>query len=480
MAVTVAVLALPAVGGVGSWLVPRWRAAIGLAAAVATLLAALTLAREVLTGGARTVTFAATDGLAVVLVVDGLAATMVVLSSTVLLAAGTVAHRRRALADVHPAHFWPLAALLLVALHGLVLAGDLLTAYLLLELVAVAGALLVVTGGGRTRLAAGVRYLYAELVASVTFLAGTALVWSSAGTLVIAELPGTITDPTGRLGVALLTVGLLLKVPVVPLHFWLPAAHTLAPTAVSPLLSALVVKSAFVVLLRLWVTGVPELATAALAQLLGLLGAVAIIWGSLGALREVQVKRVVAYSTTAQLGLLLLAVPMIMAGSQEAWLGAVTHAVAHALPKAAVLIAVVVLADQLGGGTVDRLRGAVAARPVATFAVGVAGLSLIGLPPSGGFVAKWYLVVASISTGQWWWAVVIVVGSLLTAAYLARLLQRCFATSPEPALPSTAGGRTSEVVAFALALAGLLLGLYPDLPLTLLQVGAPLGVIAYG
>jgi hypothetical protein len=174
-------------------------------------------------------------------------------------------------------------------------------------------------------------------------------VWSVAGTVVIAELPGQLTgSSTGRVALALLTVGLLLKVPVVPLHFWLPAAHTLAPSAVSPLLSALVVKSAFVVLLRLWITGVPELTATAVAPLVGALGAVAMVWGGLAALRASRVKVVVAYSTVAQLGLLLLAVPMVVDGSAEAWVGGVVHAIAHALPKAALLMAVAVLAHQPG------------------------------------------------------------------------------------------------------------------------------------
>jgi multicomponent Na+:H+ antiporter subunit D len=315
----------------------------------------------------------------------------------------------------------------------------------------------------------------------VTFLVGTALVWWVAGTVVIAELPGQLTgSTTGRVALALLTVGLLLKVPVVPLHFWLPAAHTLAPSAVSPLLSALVVKSAFVVLLRLWITGVPELAAAAVAPLVGALGAVAIVWGGLAALRATQVKVVVAYSTVAQLGLLLLAVPMAVDGSAEAWVGGVVHAVAHALPKAALLMAVAVLAHHLGGDTVDHLAGAATRRPLAAFAVGIAAVSLIGLPPTGGFIAKWYLVVASITTGQWWWAATIVVGSLLTAAYLARLLQRSFATVPGGASAVRPRGRAADVVALTLASTGLLLGLYPNAVLRLLEVGAPLGGVAYG
>ncbi|MFU8839429.1 MAG: complex I subunit 5 family protein [Nitriliruptoraceae bacterium] len=476
MGLSLTVLALPAIGALTAFLAPRWRPAIALMATTATVVASLLLVRDVLARGATTVRIGR-EQLAAVLVVDGLSAGLVLLASGVALTAMLFAATQRSVPGTLPRGYWPLAQLLLVGLHGLFLAGDLLTAYLMLELVAVTGAVLVAAGGGRARLVAGTRYFYAELIASVTFLAGTALVWSLAGTVVIAELPGRLgAGVPAMLALTLLTIGLLLKVPVVPLHFWLPAAHTLAPSAVSPLLSTLVVKSAFAVLLRLWGAGIPALTGDAVAQLLGALGAVAVVWGGLSALRATKVKVVIAYSTVAQLGLLLLAVPMVVAGSHEAWLGAVVHAIAHALPKAAALLAVALLAHHLGGDTVDHLEGAAVRRPLAAFALGVAAVSLIGLPPTGGFVAKWYLVVASITTGQWWWAATIVLGSLLTGAYLARLLQRGFAAVPTAVPQARPRGRSGDVLALALASSGLVLGLYPDRLVALLEVGAPLAL----
>ncbi len=478
------VLALPLLGaGVVALVAARWRSPLTLTVLVLTLLSGALMAQGVGSGGARVVTLAAVGLPAAVVVEDGLSAALVLVSSGLALATALFGVLHRDAGAGPPAAYWPLSLALLAGLHGLFLAGDLLTAYLWLEVVAVAGAALVAWRGDGARMAAATRYFYAELVASVTFLAGTALVWSATGTVVITDLAGQVGDSTGgRLGLALLTTGLLLKVPVVPLHFWLPAAHTLAPSAVSPLLSGLVVKSAFVILLRTWVGGVPEVGQPTLALLLGVLGAVAVLWGGLTALRVERAKVLVAYSTVSQLGLLLLAVPLAVAGSGEAWLGAAFHAIAHALPKAALLMAVALLAHTMGGGTVDRLTGAAARRPVAAFAAGLAALSLVGLPPTGGFVAKWYLVVASLTTGQWWWAATIVAGSFLTAAYLARLLQRFFrgagrtvAGESEPAERGRA-----DVVALGLAAAGLLLGLYPNALLGLLDVGAPLGVMARG
>lgn len=459
MALILALVAVPALGAGACALLPaRHRPVAAVGTAATTLVLAVLLARSVLLTGVLTVPLGPPQA-TVVLVADGLAAGLVLVSATVALLTTLFAVTQGPGSGAVGPAYWPLGLALLTGLHGVMLAGDLITAYLMLELVAVTGAALVVLGGGRRRLAAGARYFYAEMAASLAFLSGAALVWLATGTVVLHEIPGTLTDTAeGRLGLALLTVGLLLKVPVFPLHFWLPAAHATAASAVSPWLSALVVKSAFVVLARVWLTGPVEVPPAAAAQLLGALGAAAVLWGGVAALRATEVKRLVAYSTVAQLGLLLLIVPLAGAGSDHAWVGGVVHAIAHALPKAALLMAVSLLAVTMGSTT------------VAVLTIGISAVSLVGLPPTAGFVGKWYLLLASMETGQWWWAVTVVGGGLLTAAYLTRLLQPCLQASSAP------GARVvrhpADAVALALALLALVLGLFPETLVLLVQVGA--------
>lgn len=459
MALILALVAVPALGAGACALLPaRHRPVAAVGTAATTLVLAVLLARSVLLTGVLTVPLGPPQA-TVVLVADGLAAGLVLVSATVALLTTLFAVTQGPESGAVGPAYWPLGLALLTGLHGVMLAGDLITAYLMLELVAVTGAALVVLGGGRRRLAAGARYFYAEMAASLAFLSGAALVWLATGTVVLHEIPGTLTDTAeGRLGLALLTAGLLLKVPVFPLHFWLPAAHATAASAVSPWLSALVVKSAFVVLARVWLTGPVEVPPAAAAQLLGALGAAAVLWGGVAALRATEVKRLVAYSTVAQLGLLLLIVPLAGAGSDHAWVGGVVHAIAHALPKAALLMAVSLLAVTMGSTT------------VAVLTIGISAVSLVGLPPTAGFVGKWYLLLASMETGQWWWAVTVVGGGLLTAAYLTRLLQPCLQASSAP------GARVvrhpADAVALALALLALVLGLFPETLVLLVQVGA--------
>ena len=494
-----AVLVAPVVGAIVTAAVrgpARWLA--GVLAAAVGVLGALQVAGAVLAAGAgSSLVLRGPFGVEVVLVADGLGAAMLAMAAVVVLGvAGFAAAEDHRVPDRRHVAYWPLVLALWWGLNVLFLAGDLLTLYLMLELVGACGALLVTLRGGVGSLLAGTRYFYAELAASTTMLAGLALVWSQAGTLVLADLdPSRLQGGLGTVGLAAVTVGLLLKVPLAPLHLWLTPAHSLAPSAVSPLLSAVMVKVAFVVLLRLWVQALPGSLGPVAAQLLGVLGAFAVLWGSLLALRAAGLKQLIAASTVAQLGLLFLPFPLVVAGAIDGWSGGVFLAVAHAPAKAAMLMAAAVVVDSArragiatpivaGAGSatpdpedgaarwpvLEGLRGSAARRPTAVLAFGVAGLAMVGLPPSGGFVGKWYLLLASVRAGQWWWVAVVVVGTLLTAAYLMRFVRPAMAP-PEGMVVVERDAR--DVVALVLAGLAIALGLWPGPLLDLLAIAGP-------
>jgi len=218
----------------------------------------------------------------------------------------------------------------------------------------------------------------------------------------------------------------------------------------------------------------PELATAALVQLLGALGAAAVLWGGLRALTAERLKLVVAYSTVAQLGYLFLVFPLGLGQPQgfTAWGGVALLILAHALAKAAMFLSTGAILKGSAHDGVSGIDGAAQALPVTIFAFGLAGASLIGLPPTGGFAAKWLLLNAAIAGGQWWWAAVLVAGSLLAAAYTFRVLAHAFTRLPG-ALPDCAVPARLEWSALALAVLALLLGLFAGDVLELLRVGAP-------
>jgi formate hydrogenlyase subunit 3/multisubunit Na+/H+ antiporter MnhD subunit len=271
-----------------------------------------------------------------------------------------------------------------------------------------------------------------------------------------------------------MTVGLIAKAALFPLHFWLPPAHANAPAPVSALLSALVVKGSFYILLRLWFEAFPALLTPAVAQLFGLLGAAAILWGSLNALFQTRLKLLIAYSTVAQLGYLFLLFPLAAAreGGFAAWSGGLIFLGAHACAKTAMFLTAGNILHAAGHDRIEDLDGMTHVLPVSVFALGLSGMSLIGLPPSSGFAGKWLLLSAAVAQGQWWWAAVILIGSLLAAAYIVRLLARAFTRVSEPRMPNPIPA-VMEGAALALALLAVALGFASQWLAELVRVGAP-------
>jgi formate hydrogenlyase subunit 3/multisubunit Na+/H+ antiporter MnhD subunit len=281
---------------------------------------------------------------------------------------------------------------------------------------------------------------------------------------------------------ALMSGGLLMKGAIFPLHFWLPPAHANAPAPVSAVLSALVVKGAYFILLRLWFEAFAGAVSPLALQCLGGLGALAILWGSGMALVQSRLKLVVAYSTVAQLGYLLLVFPLAWPAGQgfTAWSGVVLFLAAHACAKTAMFLTAGNIIHATGHDRLQDLDGITHVLPVSAFAFALAGVSLIGLPPSSGFAGKWMLLNAALGQGQWWWVAVLLVGTLLAAAYITRVLRHGFSQPAVPLQPHPIP-RTMEWTALGLALLAVLLGFAATWPLELLRAGAPVsGPLLWG
>lgn len=406
---------------------------------------------------------------------DGLSAAMVLMTAAVGTAVSLYAgsyfrlpgqeHERR--------HFWPLWFLLWAALNALFLSADIFNLYVTLELLSIAAVALVTLSGATPALAAGLRYLIAALLGSMGYLLGVALLYGAHATLELQALRNLLVPgPVAWTAASLITVGLLLKTAVFPLHFWLPPAHGNAHPPVSALLSALVIKGSFYMLLRLWYDAFAGVVTADAAQALGALGAAALLWGSVLALRAAELKLLVAYSTVAQIGYLMLVFPLAGKAGAEAWNGGIYHILSHAVAKAAMFLSAGSIIRAAGSGEIARLQGIARSLPIPVFAFALAGMSLMGLPPSGGFIAKWLLLQAAISTGQWWWVAVLIAGTLLSAGYVFRVLRGALATAHEP-VPLWPVAPLLHIVPLVLALGAVALGLYAGPPLALLKIGAP-------
>lgn len=359
-------------------------------------------------------------------------------------------------------------------MHALLLSADLFNLYVTLELVTLAAIGLLVIDGKPAALRAAMRYLLLALLGSLLYLLGVALVYGQAGTLDLYQAAERL--PPNQLAVTalvLMTAGLLVKSAIFPLHGWLPAAHGNAPGPVSAVLSALVVKVSIYMIWRLWLWLGADWPLAWALPLLGALGAAAIVYGSLLALVQSRLKMMVAYSTVAQLGYLMLVFPLAGALGFAA---AGVHLVSHALAKAAMFLAAANLLAALGSDRLDRLAGADRRAPIDAFALAIAGISILGLPPSGGFVAKWLLLQAAWAQAGWVWVAVIVAGGLLAAAYLFRVLAVVGARPlPGSAAADATPPRAASLLALTLALAAIAVGLVPTPMLDFLGRGLPPG-----
>ncbi|RUO29962.1 hydrogenase 4 subunit B [Aliidiomarina sedimenti] len=411
--------------------------------------------------------------LGITLVADGLTVTLLAMTALIAVVCAFYAIFYLRAYEKERRYFWPLFWFLLAALNGIWLAGDLFNLYVGLELLTLSAVGMVTLSGERHALAAGLRYLYAALLGSLAYLLGVALLYGAYGTLDLGQLSSLLdANLMTQLALALMTFGLLMKTAVFPLHSWLPPAHGGALAPVSAILSALVVKSSFYILARLWMDAGDALMPVSAAQLLGTLGALAIIWGGWQAFRQSEIKMLVAYSTVAQLGYLMLLFPLAIGQSQQsavlAWQGTMLHLLSHGFAKAAMFLAVGTLVLAVGKKRVVDMAGISAKMPLALFAFGLASISIMGLPPSGGFNAKWLLMQSAIQSGQWHWVAVLLVGSLITASYVFRVFSVSFQKDADPQIRST--HPALDLSALLLAAIAIALGFAAAIPVELLTL----------
>jgi formate hydrogenlyase subunit 3/multisubunit Na+/H+ antiporter MnhD subunit len=421
--------------------------------------------------------------LGITLRADGLSAAMMVAIAIVICVIGVFAHedfnaRAQPLETRAPFAFWVLLMGIWSGMNMIFVGGDLFTLYVALELLTFAAVPLVCLDGRPETLQAALRYLLFALLGSVLYLVGAALLYGSYGTLDIVLLSRQARmAPATLVAAVLMTIGLFAKTALFPLHLWLPPAHAGAPAAASAVLSAVVVKGSFFLAVRLWFDAIPGILGPVGAQLIGALGAAAIVFGSVVALRQERLKLLIAYSTVAQIGYLFLIFPLafdtasVQLQSNGALTGGMLQAISHATAKGAMFMAAGLVYAALGHDRIAELGGIARALPMTTFAFALGGVCLIGLPPSGGFLAKWLLLEAAVGTGQWWWAIAILAGGLFTSGYMFIVLSHALVPSREPLKLSVAVPRYQEAATLALASFSLLLGLLALGPIDVFQVG---------
>jgi len=365
------------------------------------------------------------------LVADGLSAPVLLLVAAVSLA--VLGYSRRA--GPRGNAFYTTYLLLVSGLAGVTLTGDLFNMYVFLEITGLAAYALVASGDSARSAVAGLRYLIVGTIGASLFLLGAGYAYVATGTLNMVDLAARLPEAGygSRLvlaAFALVVVGLLVKVALFPVHSWQPEAYAAAPDSVSAYISALVSTVSAYALGRVVFTlfTVDFFAAVPMArEAVVYAGAVSIVAGSVLAVTQSEIKRMLAYSSVSQFGMIVAAFAAL---SEQAAVGAVIHLVGHAVLKGGLFAAVGLVALSTGARTVEEYAGLARRAPVAAGAVAVLGLSLVGVPPSVGFVGKWYIAVGVVTEGLWPVAAVILVSTVLTLAYVARIIERMYFADP--------------------------------------------------
>lgn len=360
------------------------------------------------------------------------------------------------LTPVRGAPLYPISLLLLTGLMGVVLSGDLFHLFVFLEIFAISTYGLVSLGGNRGVFAA-LRYLLLGTVGSGLYLLGVGFLYFTTGTLNMADvasvLPEIADSPTVLGAMGLIVVGLALKMALFPLHVWLPDAHSASPPGVAALLAAVQVKAGAYALIRILFdvfgpayTGGSGLPVSAALTWFGLAG---IVVGSVMAIRQTDLKRMLAYSTVAQLGFIGVGIGL---ATPLALVGALLHVLNHALMKSGLFLVAGGIIQRTGLTTIARFSGLGRKMPITMTGFAIAALSMVGIPPLAGFWSKFYLVWGAVEVNNWAAAVVIVTSSLFTAAYFIRMFERIFVAEPDEDVVSNATEPSGRVIGTVMVL----------------------------
>jgi len=362
--------------------------------------------------------------------------------------------------------FWPLWLLLSTGINLALLADDLFNLYVALELTTLVAVALIAAEDTIAALAAAMRYLLLGVLGSLMYLLGVGLVYTQTGGLAMSAAA-----PIHDTALILMLTGLMVKAAIFPLHVWLPGAYGNAPGPVAALMAAVVGKVALVAIWRVWfeTAAAPP---ALLGDAIGAIGAVALFYGAVMAYVEPRLKTVIAWSSVSQFGMLLLLIPLANVAAVQ---GAGFHLLSHGLAKAALFLAAANIASALGSDTIRHLPGLDKRMPIEAFTLALGGVTLIGLPPSGGFTAKWMLLRAAWDEEGWVWLVLIAVSGLVSAAYVFRLLAlTCFHPSRRRVhAQHSRPPRLVSLSALGLALIAVTIGLFPHPVLELLGRALP-------
>ena len=373
--------------------------------------------------------------------------------------------------------FYAMLLLCLSGLLGITVTGDAFNLFVFLEISSLSSYVLISLGQDRRALTAAFRYLIMGTIGATFYIIGVGLLYQMTGTLNLYDLktimPAVVDTRTVHAAMAFLTVGISLKLALFPLHLWLPNAYTFAPSAVTAFLAATATKVSAYVLLRILFTlfgDVDLFADFPLQEILITMALLAMFLASLSAIWQENVKRMMAYSSIAQIGYIVLGIAL---ATETGLTGGIVHMFNHALMKGTAFMAIGGVVFATGAVTLKQMEGIGKRMPLTMAAFVVAGLGLIGIPLTPGFISKWQLVTAALELDMWPLAALILLSSLLAVIYVWRVFEVAYLREPAIVAHKPAEVPLSMLIpTWVLALAALYFGTNATFTLELAHTAA--------
>lgn len=368
--------------------------------------------------------------------------------------------------------FYGALLICMTGLLGVTITGDAFNVFVFLEISSLSTYALIAMGARRDRraLTASFNYLVMGTIGATFFVIGIGLLYQATGTLNMADLHDRLIGQDNRMieaGFAFILVGIGLKLAMFPMHLWLPNAYAYAPSAVTAFIAATATKVAVYVIIRFFFSVFNfdfAFIGAAFTYVLLPLGLAGMFIASLAAVFQEDVKRMLAYSSVAQIGYMLLGLSF---ATVEGLTASLVHVFNHALMKGALFMAVACVVLRAGSHSIHAFEGLAKRMPFTTWAFLISGLSLIGVPLTVGFISKWYLLEAAFAAGHWYAGFLIVASSLIALVYIGRvaevMLLREPATDGRYAIPAKDAPLSMLIPMWVLVAANIYFGVRTDL-----------------
>jgi multicomponent Na+:H+ antiporter subunit D len=356
--------------------------------------------------------------------------------------------------------FWCLYLLLITGLLGIALTGDMFNLFVLLEVASLSGYALVAIGKGDATVA-GFRYLVIGTIGASFYLLGIGYLYIATGSLNMADLqsllPALYASRVVKTAFVFIWMGFAIKIALFPFHAWQPNAYSYAPSAVSVIISTAAAKTFIYALVRItfsvftlnFIKGILPV-----FEIICWMGAIAMVTGSIIAMKQDNLKRMLAYSSVANVGYIVLAIGLAPSAS----LGlapAVMHILNHAIIKAAMFMAAGSFIHKMNLWHIKSFHGLGRQMPYSCLILILAALAMIGMPPGAGFISKWYLIQAALEAGRYVFVAVIFFSTLLMIVYFWRVIEIMYI---RPAEASDGVAHRVNEIPLSMLLPGLLLG----------------------